>query len=470
MSKLTDRIKVLADDFSTGVQAVMTEAVAAEGVAAAALDEERAKSAALQKTIDSLLASPPAPDPSPPLISPDGDTAPPLAKLYTLEGEWSWGRMVDERGYALLLNGQETGNVGIEMFMEGGTIWHKNSGTPVWCGYRKDGKWTAAADPRTTSTPTPAAKALSGVLSRFVGPCIWPNWAGQAASVKANWFSTGARICYHPTDLTNIGTVADVIARITEWTGTGQWAIADWHKVSGTANEAEAKLCDAFFDQILAVHLNNALLACEVWNEYGALPTLTQAGGKYGYEKGYADAYVAYMRARIAHLRGKGFNGPIIISALDWANDLMRAPGYALVNGQPIEEVSSIVVLGPRIQDGYDNIVFSVHPYDSWTNSPRAFTDFCAAAAKAGVKFMVTETGMWNWERACAEGQKKAFAALQTYDFGIVGWHAQAADKNDFTSPDTGMTLKKDAAGTPTNLSDPQGKLFFARGKALQAA
>lgn len=160
MSKLTDRIKVLADNFSTGVQAVMTEAVAAEGVAAAALDEERAKSAALQKTIDSLLASPPAPDPGPPLISPDGDTAPPLAKLYTLEGEWSWGRMVDDRGTALLLNGQETGNVGVEMFMLGGTIWHKNSGTPVWCGYRKDGKWSYSADPRpapvTTPDPTPA--------------------------------------------------------------------------------------------------------------------------------------------------------------------------------------------------------------------------------------------------------------------------------------------------------------------------
>ena len=344
-------------------------------------------------------------------------------------------------------------------------------------GAEMEDLWTAIkalqnAPPVPVPDPVPDPLPVPAPL---LGAAIWPNAAGMPRVMRDDWGMNAVRIVYHPTALaSSIGSEADVIARIKEALALGMEVFISWHKVGSDATKlpGEGAAIDAFFGRIIAACPNETRLWFQIWNEYGENNAQEQVNGKWQVKPAYGDTYVSFFRARISSLKAKGFKGKAVASSLYWCNDIMRDSGYRPIN-QPLTELSSILVFGPRIVAGFDDmeIYFDVHPYDTWSTIPNAFEEFCALMEKAGLKFVVGETGMDNDGRDCRKGQRKVFAALDAgYTFPVIGWHSNAQDKNDFTAPDTGMTLKKDASGNPTNLSDPQGKLFYARGKQLTGA
>lgn len=314
--------------------------------------------------------------------------------------------------------------------------------------------------------PDPAP--VTARLDLAVGPVIFPNQK-MGQYIKDNWFATAARIAWHPTSLSGVGTEADVYARVEELTGLGMIALSNWHAVGydATRNAGEGTAMDAYHGRLLERYKGNPLLAFDT-GEYGQNNAQELVGGKWQVNKTYGDAYVNFMRARIGYLNDRGATQPVCISSLYWANDVMRTTGYGNITNQPLEELSSILVFGPRIQQGFDNVWFTVHPYDTWSGIAFTFEEFLTKAKAAGLKICVTETGMFNGNppRDCRPGQRKVFNALRNgWNAGVFGWHASALDVNDFTAPDKGMTIDY-VNGQPSNLTE-QGRLFMERAQAV---
>lgn len=321
-------------------------------------------------------------------------------------------------------------------------------------------------NPPPAPDPPPAGKhftATDGALYRpdgtefyGLGVNLFPTQVPNIALAQDSWKMNIIRCNCIPKDHNILWTDGQLDSFIQACTDRKIPVIATYH-VAGDINfTTDGAAVDAFHNRLIAKDPGNPYRWHSVWNEYSGPGKITRADGTRDFND--PAAYIAWGRARIANIRNKGGKQPIVVSALSWAQDLADR------STRPFSAISSVLLYGPQIAAGFDNIVFDVHLYNDYSHSAKTVKEFVDAARAAKLAILFGETGVSNAKEDCTVAQLKLFDAIAAGKKVLgIGWHGQANDGNFFTT-DKNLTVKTDAAGKPTNLS-PMGQRFWnARG------
>jgi chitodextrinase len=155
-------------------------------------------------------------------------------------------------------------------------------------------------------------------------------------------------------------------------------------------------------------------------------------------------------------IRDTGNNSIIVADGASWGQDVGEW------NASPVkEENSAILKYGNDLKsfggNTYDNIMFSIHAYDQWSNGDAKLIDFIDRVYAKGHALMIGEFGSWN--------NSYNFNSLDTVmrvapekGVGVVAWHWYGGDRNRLTvkvegKNGGGQDINKTDGTKPTNLT-----------------
>ena len=155
-----------------------------------------------------------------------------------------------------------------------------------------------------------------------------------------------------------------------------------------------------------------------------------------------SEQWVQYHRELIDIIRAEGADNLIIVDGEAWGQDY---------------HTQTIANHAQEIMSGNENIMFSVHVYDQWTNQDiGAYFDTLEAN---GIPIMVGEYGSVNNGQNTLAATQAMMQAVQEREIGRIAWAAKADDLNDFTTGEGGHA--EHFEGSNTEILTELGQLIF---------
>ena len=136
-----------------------------------------------------------------------------------------------------------------------------------------------------------------------------------------------------------------------------------------------------------------------------------------GKEVANPDQWVTYHRELIETIRVEGADNIIVVDGESWGQDF---PSQTILN------------YGEKIMDGNNNILFSVHAYNQWTQ--RNIGHYFDQLHQRNIPVIVGEYGSINSDRPTLSTSRQMMEAVQSREIGRLVWVFSANDANDLTT------------------------------------
>ena len=154
------------------------------------------------------------------------------------------------------------------------------------------------------------------------------------------------------------------------------------------------------------------------------------------------DKWVDYHRELIDVIRAEGANNMIIVDGEAWGQDYLT---------QTIASRANDVMVGN------ENIVFSVHVYDQWSNNDLGI--YLDQLQAQNIPVIIGEYGSETNDNSTMAATQQMFPSIQDREIGRIVWNLQSNDRNDLTTGYNGNAQYFN--GTNTEILTELGELVW---------
>jgi hypothetical protein len=184
-------------------------------------------------------------------------------------------------------------------------------------------------------------------------------------------------------------------------------------------------------------------------NPYVWFDVMNEPGGLYSID---SEQWVNMHGQVIQAIRAAGANNIIIVEGANGGQDAGDT-GSGVVN----ENSSAILQYADDLLNfngqSFDNIVFSIHPYDQWNGGDARMADFFDRVLTRDLALIIGEYGVQTNANTQSAAQS-LFSTAPSRSIGRIVWHWDGSDANDLTTnTSTGGGWEIDNCEAPTNLS-----------------
>jgi hypothetical protein len=187
-------------------------------------------------------------------------------------------------------------------------------------------------------------------------------------------------------------------------------------------------------------------------NPYVWFNVMNEPGGSGAVSSQWVTTHQRVIKA----IRDTGNNSIIVADGASWGQDVGEW------NGNPVkEENSAILKYGADLKnfDGntYENILFSIHAYDQWSNGDAKLIDYIDRVHAKGHALMIGEFGSWN-NSYNFQSLDTVMRVAPSKGVGLTVWHWYGGDRNRLTvrvdgTNGGGQYINRTDGTKPTNLT-----------------